>query len=71
MSKTKKSLMDNREEEGGENEGGIILEKDDLQLIYKALRKYTPTKKEEHLHGILLEEFEELLEVDYIDIPIK
>jgi len=44
--------MDNRGEGDGENEGGIILEKDDLQLIYKALRKYTPTKKEEHLHGI-------------------
>ena len=63
--------MDNRETGDSENEGGIILEKDDLQLIYKALSKYTPTEKEEHLHRILLEEFEELLEVDYLDIPIK
>jgi hypothetical protein len=47
------------------DEGGMFLEKEDVQLIYNALREYKPTEDEEHLHGILLEEFEELLVVDY------
>jgi hypothetical protein len=53
-----------------EAEGGIFLSKDDIQLIYKALRYYNPTKKEAHLHGILVEEFEELLATEYIELPL-
>jgi hypothetical protein len=34
-----------------ETEGGIFLTKDDIRLIYKALRYYAPTEKEAHLHG--------------------
>jgi hypothetical protein len=52
-----------------EAEGGIFLTKDDIRLIYKALRYYTPTEKEAHLHGILVEEFEELLATEYIELP--
>jgi hypothetical protein len=37
-----------------EAEGGILLGKEDIQLIYKALRYYTPTEKEEQLYDILL-----------------
>jgi hypothetical protein len=47
------------------DEGGMFLEKEDVQLIYNALSKYKPTENEEHLHSVLLEEFEEILVVDY------
>jgi hypothetical protein len=52
-----------------ENEGGMFLEKEDVQLIYHALREYKPAEKEVHLHSVLLEEFEEILVVDYDEIP--
>jgi len=47
------------------DEGGMFLEKEDVQLIYNALSKYKPTEDEEHLHSMLLEQFEEILVVDY------
>ena len=56
--------------EGKEAAGGILLEKEDIQLIYKALRSYTPTEKEAHLHGILVESFEELLATEYIELQL-
>ncbi len=55
---------------GEEGEGGIFLTKDDIRLIYKALRYYSPTEKEAHLHGILVEEFEELLATEYIELQL-
>jgi hypothetical protein len=55
---------------GEEAEGGILLGKEDIQLIYKALRYYNPTGKEAHLHGILVEEFEELLATEYIELQL-
>jgi hypothetical protein len=55
---------------GEEAEGGIFLTKDDIRLIYKALRFYNPTGKEAHLHGILVEEFEELLATEYIELQL-
>jgi hypothetical protein len=48
-----------------EYESGMFLDKEEVHIIYNALREYKPTEKEEHLHGILLEEFEEILVVDY------
>jgi hypothetical protein len=39
-------------------------------LIYKALRYYAPTEKEAHLHGILVEEFEEMLATEYIELQL-
>jgi hypothetical protein len=56
--------------EGEEAEGGILLEKEDIQLIYKALRSYPPTEKEAHLHSILVESFEELLAIEYIELQL-
>jgi hypothetical protein len=50
--------------------GGIFLTKDDIRLIYKALRYYSPTEKEAQLHGILVESFEELLTVEYIELQL-
>ena len=38
-----------------ENEGGMFLEKEDVRLIYQALREYKPAEKEAHLHSVLLE----------------
>jgi hypothetical protein len=61
------------QQRGGENRnseeaaGGIFLTKEDIQLIYKALRYYNPTEQEAQLHGILVEEFEELLATEYIE----
>jgi hypothetical protein len=53
-----------------EAEGGILLETEDIQLIYKALREYNPTEKEEQLYGILVEAFEELLATEYIELQL-
>jgi hypothetical protein len=57
-----------REDSNSEAEGGIFLSKDDIRLIYEALRYYNPTEKEAHLHGILVESFEELLAIEYIEL---
>src|SRR6267142_6793393 len=46
-------------------DSGMYLEKEDVQLIYKALKEYKPVGEENNLHGVLLEEFEELLVVDF------
>ena len=52
-----------------ENEGGMFLEKEDVELIYHALREYKPAKEEAVLYSTLLESFEEILVVDYDEIP--
>jgi hypothetical protein len=53
------------EDKEDEDEGGMFLDKESIQLIYNALSTYKPTEKEEHLHSVILEEFEEILVVDY------
>jgi hypothetical protein len=55
---------DSKHEED-EDEGGMFLDKESIQVIFNALREYKPTEDEEHLHSVLLEEFEEILVVDY------
>ena len=57
------SSEENSEEEF--DEGGMFLEKESIQIIYNALSAYKPSEREEHLHSVLLEEFEEILVVDY------
>jgi hypothetical protein len=64
---SQQSTVDN---EGKESTGGILLEKEDIKLIYKALRSYTPTEKEEQLYGILVEWFEELLATEYVELQL-
>ena len=57
-----------QKEKGSEeefDEGGMSLDKEEIQLIYNALHEYKPTEDEEYLHSVLLEEFEEILVVDY------
>ena len=62
------SSEEDREEEF--DEGGMFLDKESIQLIYNALSTYKPTEDEEHLLSVLLEEFEEILVVDYNEIPM-
>jgi hypothetical protein len=52
-------------EEENEDESGMYLDKESIQIIYNSLHEYIPTESEEHLHSLLLEEFEGLLAVDY------
>lgn len=49
--------------------GSMVFEQDDIQLIYRALRTYQPTAEEAQLHSILLEQFEEVLAVDFLEVP--
>jgi hypothetical protein len=50
----------------GEDGGGIYLEKDDVLVIYNALKYYKPgTEDEEMTYETLREQFEEILIVDY------
>ena len=60
---------DTAEEDLDEDEddaGGIYLEKEDILLIYRALKNYKPESNEEDMvYEILLEQFEEILIVDY------
>jgi hypothetical protein len=49
-----------------DDEGGMYLEKDDMLVLYKALKNYKPvTDDEEMTYEMLLEQFEEILVVDY------
>jgi hypothetical protein len=49
-----------------DEEGGIYLEKEDMLLIYKALKNYKPVNDDEEMvYELLLEQFEESLVVDY------
>lgn len=65
LTKTKKIRKTKLIVETDEDEGGMFLDKEETQIIYNALRSYKPTANEEHLHSVLLEEFEEILVVDY------
>ena len=48
-----------------EETGGMYLHKEDIHLLYNALKAYKPVGEENNLHGVLLEELEELLVVEY------
>jgi hypothetical protein len=53
-------------DEDEEDAGGIYLEKEDVLVLYKALKHYKPgTDDEEMIHEMLVEQFEEILVVDY------
>ena len=52
--------------EDDEDEGGMYLEKEDMLVIYKALKNYKPVNTDEEMvYEVLLEQFEESLVVDY------
>jgi len=42
-----------------------MFEKEDFEIIYRALRAYKPREKEEQLYSILVEQIEEILIVDF------
>ena len=49
-----------------DDQSGMYLEKEDMLLIYKALKNYHPgTEDEEMTYELLVEQFEETLVVDY------
>jgi len=48
-----------REDTNGEEEGGIFLDKADIQIIYNALKQYKPTPEEAQSYELLLETFDE------------
>ena len=59
-------LSEKEEEDGEEFEsGGMYLEKEDVLMIYTAMKHYKPSQEEENLYYVLLESFEEILVVDY------
>jgi hypothetical protein len=68
LSPSPSQQQDGEDSNSEEAEGGIFLTKEDIGLIYKALRYYHPTEKEAHVHGILVEEFEELLATEYVEL---
>jgi hypothetical protein len=46
--------------------GGMYLEKDDMLVIYKALKNYKPVNEDEEMtHEMLIEQIEETLVVDF------
>jgi hypothetical protein len=54
------------EDNDDEVEGGMYLEKEDMLVIYKALKNYKPVNDDEEMvYEMLLEQFEESLVVDY------
>jgi len=56
---------ENIDDEDEENSGGIYLEKEDVKIIFNTLEEYKPTQKERQRFELLVEEFEEMLVVDY------
>jgi hypothetical protein len=60
------STDEETDEEEDDEEGGIYLEKEDVLVIYKALKNYKPVNDDEEMvYEMLLEQFEESLVVDY------
>jgi hypothetical protein len=53
------------DEDDEEEESGIYLDKEDVRLIYNALKNYKPAGDEDVLYDTLLEQFEEMLVVDF------
>lgn len=47
----------------------MFVDKKDLLILYHALAAYKPSEKEKQLHGILLEQFEEILVTDFGENP--
>jgi hypothetical protein len=52
-------------DEEDRDEGGMHFEKEDVQLIYNALKNYKPAVDEQALYETWLEMFEEMLVVDF------
>ncbi len=71
MTNAKGKQTNHKQQADEDSESGMFLEKEDIQLIYNALSAYNPTEREEQLHSVLLEEFEELLAVDFAEVSVR
>ena len=66
LSTDEETAADEEDIDNEEDESGMYLEKDDVLLIYKALKNYQPgTEDKEMTYELLVEQFEEILIVDY------
>jgi hypothetical protein len=66
LSTDEETAEEENDDEDDEEESGMYLEKEDVLLIYKALKNYKPvTDDEEIVYEMLVEQFEEMLVVDY------
>jgi hypothetical protein len=65
LSTDEEDLAEEDIDEEKDNEGGMYMEKEDVQLIYNALKNYKPTGTELALYDTWLEMFEETLVVDF------
>jgi hypothetical protein len=57
--------LDEEDMDDNDDDGGMYMEKEDVQLIYNALKNYKPTGTELALYDTWLEMFEETLVVDF------
>jgi hypothetical protein len=55
------------EDDGYPDDRGVFMGKEDVQLIYNALKEYKPMPEEEVVRSTWLEMFEEMLVVDYAE----
>jgi hypothetical protein len=59
-------MTDEVTDEEDQDEGGMYLEKEEMLLIYKALKNYKPVNEDEEMtYEMLIEQIEETLVVDY------
>jgi hypothetical protein len=61
----KEEDIDEEDVDEEEDEGGMYMDKEDVQLIYNALKNYKPAEKEIALYDTWLEMFEQTLVVDF------
>ena len=66
---TRQTANQHNKNKAAGKQGAMVFEQEDIQLLYRALRAYQPTAEETQLHEILLEQFEEILAVDFLEVP--
>jgi hypothetical protein len=58
--------LDEEDIDDEDDESGMYLEKEDVLVIYNALKNYKPVNEDEEMtYEMLVEQFEEILIVDY------
>ncbi|HJT79055.1 MAG TPA: hypothetical protein VJ739_17800 [Gemmataceae bacterium] len=69
--KTKQATSQHTPKKEEDLRGEIIFEKEDVALLYRALRAYQPREQEAQRHELLVEQFEEILAVDFelLEVP--
>jgi hypothetical protein len=69
--KTKQTANQHTSKKEEDLRGETVFEKEDVTLLYRALRAYQPREEEAQRHELLVEQFEEILAVDFelLEIP--